>query len=423
MEPGSWYLFVILVVLISLSAFFSSSETALSSISRIKLLNMVEENVKNAGTVQKLLESPQKLLSAILVGNNIVNIGASSLATAIAIEVSPKNGVGIATVFMTIILLVFGEITPKTMAAENSEKTALLVAKPVSLIVKALTPVVKIFDVVTCGIIKLMGGRNDDKTPTITEAELKTMVNVSHEEGVLEIDEREMINNVFDFGDYRAKDVMTPRTEMVTVSKDATYDEVMKIFRDERFSRIPVYDEDIDDISGILYLKDVFFTDDTENFSPEKYMREALFTYESKEVRKLLKEMRTNRIAMAIVLDEYGGTSGLVTVEDMVEEIVGEIADEFDDDEDDDIELVKENEYLVDGTTRIDDINEMLGTQLKSDDVETIGGYVIGILGRFALAGETVDTDGLEIKVEEIEKNRITKLRIKLLCFDENETQ
>ncbi|MCQ4725088.1 hemolysin family protein [Anaerotignum faecicola] len=421
MEPGSWYLFIVLIVLVSLSAFFSSSETALASISRIKLLNMIEENVKNADIVQKLLESPQKLLSAILVGNNIVNIGASSLATAIAIEISPKYGVTIATVLMTIVVLIFGEITPKTFAAENSEKIALAVARPINFVIKVLTPFVKVFDVVTCAIIKILGGRNDDKTPTITEAELKTMVNVSHEEGVLEIDEREMINNVFDFGDYKAKDVMTPRTEMATVSKDAGYEEVIQVFKEEQFSRIPVYNEDIDDIIGILFLKDVFFVDDKENFTPEKYMREPFFTYESKEISKLLKEMRTNRIALAIVLDEYGGTSGLVTVEDMVEEIVGEIADEFDEDEKDDIEQVHENEYLVDGTTRIDDINEMLGTRLESDDVETIGGYVIGFLGRFAVAGETVTTDGLEIKVEEVEKNRITKLRVKVLPKENEE--
>ena len=241
MEPGSWYLFIVLIVLVSLSAFFSSSETALASISRIKLLNMIEENVKNADIVQKLLESPQKLLSAILVGNNIVNIGASSLATAIAIEISPKYGVTIATVLMTIVVLIFGEITPKTFAAENSEKIALAVARPINFVIKVLTPFVKVFDVVTCAIIKILGGRNDDKTPTITEAELKTMVNVSHEEGVLEIDEREMINNVFDFGDYKAKDVMTPRTEMATVSKDAGYEEVIQVFKEEQFSRIPVY--------------------------------------------------------------------------------------------------------------------------------------------------------------------------------------
>lgn len=413
MEPGSWY-FLLLIVLIGLSAFFSATETALSTVSKIRLLNMVEENVKNADKVLMLLEEPQKLLSAILVGNNIVNICASSIAASIAIFYYPKTGVGLATFVMTVLLLIFGEITPKTMAAENAEKFSLRVVNIVGLIVVFLTPVVKVLDVATCSIIKLLGGRNDDKTPTITEAELKTMVNVSHKEGILEIDEREMINNVFEFGDSKAKDVMRPRTEMVSVSKNATYVEIVQTFKEESFSRIPVYEDDIDDIVGILYLKDIVFIEDSD-FKAEKYMREPFFTYETKEISKLLKEMRTNGIALAIVLDEYGGTSGLITVEDMVEEIVGEITDEFDYDEEDGIFVVKENEYLVDGTTRIDDINELIGTDIYSNDVETISGYIIGILGRFALKGEVIETNGLTVIVEEIERNRIDKLRIKVM--------
>jgi Hemolysins and related proteins containing CBS domains len=418
-EPGSGY-FILLIVLVALSAFFSASETALSSVSRIRLLNMVEENVKNADKILKLLETPQKLLSAILVGNNIVNICASSIATSIAIFYYPKTGVGLATIIMTILLLIFGEITPKTMAAENAEKFALSVVNAVGVVVLLLTPAVKVLDVATCALIKLLGGRNDDKTPTITEAELKTMVNVSHQEGVLEIDKREMLNNVFDFGDSKAKDVMKPRTEIVSVAKNVKYSEIVQVFKEETFSRIPVYEDDIDDIVGILYLKDIMFIDDND-FKAEKYMREPFFTYESKEISKLLREMRTNGIALAIVLDEYGGTSGLVTVEDMVEEIVGEITDEFDYDEECGISMLKDNEYLVEGTTRIDDINEVLGTNIYSDEVETISGYIIGILGRFAQQGEIIETNGLTVIVEKIQKNRIDKLRIKIINPEEEQ--
>ncbi|MGL4791443.1 MAG: hemolysin family protein, partial [Anaerotignaceae bacterium] len=403
MEPGSSYLFLVLVILIGLSAFFSASETALSSVSKIKLINMVEEKVKNADKILKLLDDPQRLLSGILVGNNIVNIGASSIATSIAIVLYPKAGVGLATILMTILLLIFGEITPKTLASQNAEKFSLAVVNIISMVVMVLSPIVKVLDVATCALIRLFGGNSNDKTPTITEAELKTMVNVSHEEGVLERDERELINNVFDFGDAKAKDVMTQRTDIASISKDATFKEIMEVFRAEKFSKIPVYGEDIDDIIGILYLKDIFFIDEKE-FTAEKNMREAFFTYESKEISKLLQEMRTKGISLAIVLDEYGGTSGLITVEDMVEEIVGEISDEFDVDDEEELDIVqiKEREYMVSGTTRIDDLNEALGTEIYSDDVETISGYIIGILGRFAEKGEIIETDTIMAKVEEI---------------------
>ncbi len=372
---------------------------------------MVEENVKNADKIVKLVEEPQRLLSAILVGNNFVNISASSIATAIAISVAPKNGVGFATIIMTVVLLIFGEITPKTMASQNAEKVALRMVGFVKAVVIIFTPLVKILDFATNSLIRIFGGNNEDKTPTITEAELKTMVNVSHEEGVLEVDEHEMLTNVFEFGDSKARDVMTPRTDIVAVSTNAAFEEVIKSFKEEQFSKIPVYKEDIDDIVGLIYLKDMFFAN-KDDFKVENYMREAFFTYESKEISKLLKEMRTNGKTLAIVLDEYGGTSGLVTVEDMVEEIVGEIIDEYDMEEEG-IFIVNENEYIVDGTTRIDDLNEILGSQLHSDSVETISGYIIGILGRFAQEGEVVETDGFTFTVVAIDKNRIDKLNVK----------
>lgn len=410
MEPGSQWLFLVLIVLILLSAFFSASETALTSISKIRLRNMVEENVKNADKISKLIENPNKLLSAILIGNNLVNIGASSLATAMAIQISGSGGIGIATGLMTIVILIFGEITPKTIAAQNSEKVSLFVVNIISAVVFVFTPVVKVLNIVTSLIIRLLGGNNSAKAPLITEAELKTMVNVSHEEGVLEIDERRMINNVFDFGDAKAKDVMTPRTDMIALDDQASYEEIMQLFKEERFSRLPVYHESMDDIIGILYLKDIAFIDGA-NFQIENYMREPFFTYESKPTSELFSQMRTKRIPVAIILDEYGGTSGLVTIEDMVEEIVGEIADEYDEQEEE-IEVIKEDEYIIGGSAKLDDVNEMIGTRLESEDFDTIGGYVIGVLGRFPDAGEVVETDNMKVKIEEVDKNRIEKLRV-----------
>ena len=409
MPAGPWS-FIVLLVLICFSAFFSASETALTSLSKIRLRNMVDDNIKNADKVAKATDNPGKLLSTILIGNNIVNICASSIATAIAISIDPVKGVGIATVFMTVVVLIFGEITPKTIAAQNSEKVSLRFAGPIIIITKLLTPFVVIFNALTGVIVKLFGADPSKKTPLITEAELKTMVDVSHEEGVLETEERQMINNVFEFGDSKAKDVMTPRTDIEAVKADISREELINFFKEEQFSRAPVYGEDIDDIVGIVYYKDVVFSPE-EGFDIKDYLREAFFTYESKGTSELFRIMRTKRIPVAIVVDEYGGTSGLVTLEDLVEEIVGEIADEYDEVEED-IEVVKEDEYIIDGSAHIDDVNEMIGTHIESEDFDTIGGFVIGVLGTFPEAGETIEYDGIKFVVEEIDKNRIEKLRI-----------
>jgi len=410
-DPGSWWLILILLILVCGSAFFSASETALTSLNKIKLRNMVEENVKNADKIQKLIDDPNRLLSSILIGNNLVNNAAASLTTMIAVSLlGGQSGVGAATMIITIIILIFGEITPKTLASQNAEKVSLGVAKIISGVVIISTPVVKVMNLITNGLIRILGGDTSGKTPTITEAELKTMVNVSHEEGVLEVDERRMINNVFDFGDSKAKDVMTPRTDMICVEDNITYDEIVSIFKEERFSRLPVYHESVDNIVGILYVKDIIFID-VEHFKTTDYMREPFFTYESKPISELFSEMRNNRIPAAIVLDEYGGTSGLVTLEDMVEEIVGDIADEYDEQEEE-IEVIKEDEFVVDGSTRLEDVNEMIGLHLESEDFDTIGGYVIGILGSLPDGGEEVEENGIKIVVEEVDKNRIEKLRI-----------
>ena len=410
MEPGSSLMFIVLVGLLMTSAFFSASETALTSLSKIRIKNMIEEKIKNAELIEKLVSNPNKLLSAILVGNNLVNIAATSLLTSLTLAYAPKNGVAIATAITTVAVLIFGEITPKTFAAQNSEKVSLAVVKIINAIIFILTPAIWVLNIITGFMLKLLGVKKTGITTTITEAELKTMVNVSHEEGIIEIDERRMINNVFDFDNSKAKDVMTPRTDMIAVEDTATYDEIVALFKEERFSRLPVYHESIDDIIGILRLKDIVFIDES-TFSVEKYMREPYFTYESKIISELFSEMRTKRIPVAIILDEYGGTSGLVTLEDMIEEIVGDISDEYDE-EDDDITVVKEDEYIVDGSTRLEDLNEMIGTNLESEDFDTIGGYVIGVIGRFPDEGEEVETDGIKIKVEKSDKNRIDELRI-----------
>ncbi len=410
---GSPVLIGLLLFLVCCSAFFSASETALTSLSRIRLRNMVDEHVKNADLIMQLLEDPNRLLSSILVGNNLVNNGASALTTALAIQMfngNTGNGAGLATIIITIIILIFGEITPKTIAAQKAEKVALIVVKIIAVCVFVFRPVVAVLNVVTGALIRLFGCDPDEKSPLITEAELKTIVNVSHEEGVLESEERTMINNVFDFGDSKARDVMTPRTDIVAVPLDVTYEEYVRLVQEEGFSRMPVYGEDLDDIVGILYVKDIFFLNEAD-FSAEKFMREPFFTYESKPLDELLAELKNSRLAVAVVLDEYGGTSGMITTEDIVEEIVGEIEDEYDDEEEE-IEVIKDNEFVVDGSTRLEDFNEMVGTELESEEVDTIAGYILLLLGNFPQSGQEIEAEGLRIVVEEMDKNRIEKLRV-----------
>lgn len=412
LEPGDSWQIIALVVLLGLSAFFSASETALMSLSRIRIRHMVDEEVKGAALIQKLLDDPSRLLGAILIGNNVVNISASALTTAIFIKSFGDAGVGIATVVMTILVLIFGEITPKSLAAQRSEPVALRVAKPISAITVILAPVVTLMSIITGFVIRLFGGNPNDRQAMITEDELKTIVNVSHEEGVLEFEEKNMIHNVFQFGDSQAKDVMTPRTDMVAVDINATYQELGELFKLEQFSRIPVYEESIDQIVGIVTIKDyVFNMTQDEIICLKDHVRQAFFTYEYKSTSDLFTEMRAARTQMAIVLDEYGGTAGIVTLEDLVEEIVGDIEDEYDE-EKEEIEVIREDEYIVDGSTRIEDVNEMIGTHIESEDFDTIGGYVIELMGRLPEMGDIVENNGITYTIESVDKKRIEKIRI-----------
>lgn len=402
---------VFLLVLIVLSSCFSMTETALMSINKIKLRNMVDDNVKNALLIQQVLDDPDNLLSAILIGNNLVNIGASSLATSLAIAQWGQNGVAYATGILTLIVLIFGEITPKTYANKNAEKIGVIVVKPVKFCMIIFRPLIIVLNMVSGVFLRILGVKREEKGPTITESELITMVNVGHEEGVLEVDAHEMINNVFDFANRDAEDIMIPRTDIVALNINSTYDEVFEIFKQETFSRLPVYEGNIDNIVGIISLKDLLFIKNYDDFILKKYMRKPFFTYESKGLKSLFSEMRAKRIPVCIILDEYGGTSGMVTLEDILEEIVGDISDEYDEHHDEITELT-ENEFIVEGATKIDDVNEMLGSEFCSEDFDSIGGFVIESIGRFPEKEEMIEIQGYKITVEAVEKNRIELLRI-----------
>ena len=383
------------------------------SLSKIRLRQMVENKEKGAAKLNKLLSDPSKLLSAILIGNNAVNIGASSLLTSLAIDVFGNTGVGIATGLMTLLILIFGEITPKSLAAQNSEKLSVRLSGFVGAVTFILTPIIFLLNILTNFLIKILGGDVDANQPFITQEELRTIVGVSHTEGVLEGEEKDMIYNVFDFSDSQVNDVMITRTEMIAIDVRLAYKETIDIINQEQFSRIPVYEDTTDNIIGILYVKDLLFMQikNDEDFDLRKYIREPHFTYEFKSTKELFKEMRADRIHMVIVLDEYGGTEGIVTIEDLIEEIVGDIEDEYDK-EIDDIEVIEEDEYVVNGNVRLEAINELIGTHIESEDFDTIAGFVIGIIDRIPEAGEVIEYENIEFIIESIDRNRIEKIRV-----------
>ena len=403
---------VTILILVCLSAFFSSAETALTTVNRVRMKGLADEGDKRAKTVLDVLERYGKMLSAILIGNNIVNIAASSLATTLALQI--HLSVGIATGILTVVVLIMGEIIPKNLAMVHSEKLALFYAGLISGLMKIMTPVIFLVDKLAGALMALLHIDTSKRT-AMTENELRTYVEVSHEDGVIESEEREIIYNVFDFSDAVAKDVMIPRIDMASISEEATYDEVMELFRECMYTRIPVYREDKDNVIGLINIKDFILVTDRENFSIAGIMRQAHYTYEFKKTADLLLEMRENRINVSFVLNEYGATVGMITLEDLLEEIVGEIRDEYDEDEEELIQEVDERTYLVEGSMKLADINDELGTELSSEDYDSIGGLMIENLDRLPEDGESITTEqGIVLKVSGINQNRIVKVLMTL---------
>lgn len=403
------------VVLIGLSAFFSSAETALTTANRVKIRSMTEEGNRRAVILQKVLDQNSKMISTILIGNNIVNITASSLVTMWATKTFGSFAVGFSTGVLTLVVLLFGEIVPKNAAMLYPEKLALAYSRIIYFLMHVLTPVIFLVDKLSCGIMFLLHIDPSKKLNQMTETELKTYVDVSHEDGVIETEEREMIYNVFEFSDTVAKDIMIPRIDMSTVSEDAGYDELFSVFRENMYTRIPVYKEDNDNIIGLVNIKDFMFVADRENFRISDILRDAYYTYEYKKTADLMMEMREQLFNVSFVLNEYGSCVGMITLEDLLEEIVGEIRDEYDADEDNFIQAVNDREYLVEGGMKLSDINDAIGTQLESEDYDSIGGIIIEILDRMPEPGDTVTTeDGIVLTAETVEQNRITKVRMVL---------
>ena len=415
-EIGIWN-FILLGVLLVLSAFFSASETAFTSISKLKVRHMLDANVKGAKHIAKILDNPNKMLTSILVGNNIVNITMTSIATALTIHYFGESGTGIAAVVTTIFILLFGEITPKTIANAFPEKVCLGIAVILRVVILVFTPFAFVFSKISDVLLILFGRKNGKKKVSITEEELKTMVNVSQEEGVLETDEQEMIFNIIEFNDTEVGKIMTPRTEIVGVDINAGYDEVFRVFKENQYSRIPVYQNSLDEIVGVLLLKDlVLFDKDKNVYHNKNYMKEPYITWENFKVSDVFKKMKSSKCTMGIVLDEYGGTAGIVTIEDFVEEIVGDINDEYDEYDNKKISIISENVILADGLAEICDINDKLDLNLSNERFNTIGGFVTGELGKFPLKGDTlIYNDIIEFVVESAGKNKVEKVKISKL--------
>ena len=415
MGPSETGQLITVIILLCLSAFFSSSETALTTVNQIRMRTLADNGDKRAARVLRVTGNPGKMLSAILIGNNIVNLSASSISTSLAIHLFGNTGAGIATGILTFLILIFGEVTPKTMATIKADSMSLTAAAPIGFLMKILTPVIFIINKLSLGLMFLLHVNIKDAQKKMTEEELRTIVDVSQENGVIEHEERDMIHNLFDFGDAEAKEIMVPRIDMTFVQADATYQEVLDIFRQDMFTRLPVYEDSTDNVIGIINMKDFLLQNDTPEFSVRNLLREPYFTYEHKNTADLFLEMRKSSISLAIVLDEYGVTAGLITLEDLLEEIVGEIRDEYDADEEDDITRISDREFYVLGSANLNDVSEALSLHFTSDDYDTIGGYCLGLLDHLPEKNEIILTDNnILLRIDRMEKNRIERIYIQL---------
>ena len=414
MDPSVVTQLIILFILLMLSAFFSSAETALTTVNQIRIRNLAEDGNKRAKKVIKVTGNSGKMLSAILIGNNIVNVAAASLTTSIAYKFGGSM-VALASGIITILILLFGEITPKTLATIHAEKISLVYAPIIDFFMKIMTPVIFIINGLSNIVLFILRVDPNDKNRAMTENELRTIVDVSHEDGVIEEEEKEMIYNVFDLGDARAKDVMVPRVHVTFADVNSSYEELIEIFREDKYTRLPVYEENTDNVVGTINMKDLLLYKNTKEFNIRDILREAYFTYEYKAISELLVEMRQASFNIAIVLDEYGETSGLITLEDILEEIVGEIHDEYDENEEDFVKKISDLEYVVEGSLNLEDFNDRLDLDFSSNDYDSLGGFIIEHLDRLPVAGDTVTTvNGVRLVVDKLDKNRIEKVHVYL---------
>lgn len=411
MDSSSVSQIIALVFLVAMSAVFSSSETAITSVSKIKVRQLDQKDNKNAHLLKKLHDNMQTTISTILIGNNIVNIAASSIATILFTNIFHQNGALISTVVMTVFVLIFGEVIPKTIAQYKNKSVALKFSRFIYLLTIVFKPIVKVLNLLTRLIIKLFVGEDEDSS-TLTEEELKTLVEVSEEEGVLKNQETEIMINALELKETLAVDIMTPRTSMASVDIEDAESDLKEIIKNITYSRIPVYEDSIDDIIGVLHIKELAhkIIEDDRDFKVRDILKPAFYAYEYIPVVDLFKQMRTKNISISIIIDEYGGTSGIVTMEDILEELVGEIDDEYDNEKE--VTKLSDNEYLVDPEMRIDEVNERFDLDIKSDKFDSIGGFVIELLDRMPKSKDEVEFENLKFVVVNVDKRKITQLMI-----------
>lgn len=411
MDSSSTSQIIALVFLVAMSAVFSSSETAITSVSKIKVRQLDQKDNKNAHLLKKLHDNMQATISTILIGNNIVNIAASSIATILFTNIFHQNGALVSTVVMTVFVLIFGEVLPKTIAQYKNKSVALKFSRFIYLLTIIFKPIVKVLNLLTRLVIKIFIGDNGDSS-TLTEEELKTLVEVSEEEGVLKDQETEIMINALELKETLAVDIMTPRTSMASVDIEDAENDLREIIKNITYSRIPVYEDNIDDIIGVLHIKELAhkIIEDDHDFKIRDILKPTFYAYEYIPVVDLFKQMRAKNISISIIIDEYGGTSGLVTMEDILEELVGEIDDEYDNEKE--VTKINDNEYLVDPEMRIDEVNERFDLNLQSEKFDSIGGFVIELLDRMPKSKDEVEFENLKFVVVNVDKRKITQLMI-----------
>lgn len=417
MEPHSIISIIIIVLSLIAIAILSSSESSFIAVNKIRIRSLMEKGDKRAKAVQKILDEHDRLFSAVILSGNLFAVLATSIGTVLALRYFGEDGIIIATIVMTFLIVVFGELAPKTFAVTHSEKVSLSLAKPIAFYIKLISPLVWIFKVSSNFIIKMLGGKEMPVSPLVTEEEIKTMISIGEKEGTLEEEEKDMLHKVFEFGDKVVTEAMVPRTEIVSIPEESTIEDALNLVSEAGYSRYPVIKESIDNVTGILYVKDILIKMAEGKIQKDlpitELVREAYYIPENKMVTELLDEMQKNKFQIAIVMDEYGGTAGLITLEDIIEEIVGGLQDEFEEMEaEKEVEIIDERTFIVPGTTGLDEVNELAGVELMSVDFHTIGGFVFGLFRRLPRVGEQVRYHNLRFLILEMEDKKISKVKI-----------
>ena len=417
MDPGP-ISFIIIIICILLIALLSSSEAAFISLNRVRLRHLIEKGNHNAKIAQKIRDEHDRFFSAVILSGNLFTVLATSVGTAVSISYLGEDvGIVIATIAMTILTVVFGELAPKTFAVSHAEKIALALARPMETYIKLISPLVFIFNTISNFIIRVLGGEVKPAPQLLTEDEMKAMIRIGEEDGTIEKEEKEMLHNIFEFGDKKVTEAMVPRTEIVAISEDAAVADVLSLVSEEGYSRYPVIKETVDNITGVLYVKDIIRKMAVEEVPPrtgiKNFVRDAYYIPESKMVTGLLDDMQKDKFQIAIVVDEHGGTAGLITLEDIMEEIVGSLQDEFEAIEaEKEVEVVDESTFMVSGSTGIDEINELVGVELDDEEFHTIGGFIFGLFGHLPKVGEQLRYHELRFLILEMEGKKIEKIKI-----------